>query len=312
MKRDSRVRRRLKLRDLDTLVAVAQHGSMAKAAAHLSVSQPAISKAIAEMEHVLGVRLLDRTAHGVEPNLYGRALMKWATVVFDNVKQGVAEIEFLADPTTGELRLGATEPMIAGLLPPIIERLHRQYPRISITVNQVTATEQYRELRARSVDLILGRIAQPVDEDIEAEVLFHERTFVVAGLDNRWSGRRKISLGELLNEQWVLPPPDTVVGSLIAKAFRASGFDVPRSNVVTVSIQLFGALLASGCYLAICPASMLRFSGKRLGLKALPVELPAPPWPVAITTLKNRTISPVAEIFIECTREVAKPLANGK
>jgi DNA-binding transcriptional LysR family regulator len=285
---------------------------MAKAAAHLSVSQPAVSKAIAEMEHTLGIRLLDRTAQGVEPNLYGRALLKWATVVFDDVKQGVAEIEFLADPTAGELRLGATEPIIAGLLPPIIEQLRRRRPRISINVKQVTATQQYRELRERNVDLVLGRIPQPIDEDIEAEILFHERTLVVAGLDNRWGSRRKISLAELINEPWALPPPDTVVGALIAKGFRASGLDVPRTNVVTVSIQLYGALLASGCYLAICPASMLRFSGKRLRLKALPVELPIPPWPVAITTLKNRTISPVAELFIECTREVAKPLAKGK
>jgi len=117
MRRDTRVRRRLKLCDLDTLVAIARHGSMAKAAAHLAVSQPAISKIIAKMEQVLGVRLLDRSAQGVEPNLYGRALLKWATVVFDDIDQGVNEIEFLADPTKGELRVGATEPIVVGLCP---------------------------------------------------------------------------------------------------------------------------------------------------------------------------------------------------
>jgi DNA-binding transcriptional LysR family regulator len=92
---DPRVRRRLKLRDLDTLVAVAQCGSMAKAAAHLAMSQPAVSMAIADIEQTLGVRLLDRTAQGVEPNLYGRALLKWAAAVFDDVRQGINEIEFL-------------------------------------------------------------------------------------------------------------------------------------------------------------------------------------------------------------------------
>jgi DNA-binding transcriptional LysR family regulator len=309
---DRRIRRRLRLRDLDTIIAVAQHGSMAKAAAHLSVSQPAVSKAIDEMEHVLGVRLLDRTAQGVEPNLYGRALMKWAAVVFDGVRQGVSEIEFLADPTAGDLQLGATGPIIAGLLPAIIERLRSRHPRISITVNLMTSPEQYRELRERNVDLTLGRIAQPIDGDCEAEVLFQERTLVVAGLDNRWGSRRKIGLAELINEPWVLPPPDTVGGSLIAKAFQASGLDVPRSNVLTVSMELMGTLLATGSYLGILPASMLQFSGKRLGIKALPVALSAPPMPVAVTSLKNRTISPVAELFIACAREVARPLAKGK
>src|SRR5215831_14893976 len=130
MGQDSLVRRRLKLRDLDMLVAIAQHGSMAKAAAQLSVSQPAVSKAIAETEQVLGVRLLDRSAQGVEPNLYGRALLKWATAVFDDVHQGVAELDFISDPTSGELRIGATEPIIAAMLPVILEGLRRQHPRI--------------------------------------------------------------------------------------------------------------------------------------------------------------------------------------
>ena len=117
---------------LDTLVAVAQCGSMAKAAARLAMSQPAVSMAIADIEQTLGVRLLDRTAQGVEPNLYGRALLKWAAAVFDDVRQGINEIEFLADPTAGELRIGATEPMIAGLLPVALERLRRQYPRLVV------------------------------------------------------------------------------------------------------------------------------------------------------------------------------------
>ena len=88
---DARIRRRLRLRDLDTLIAVAETGSMAKAAAQLAVSQPAVSKAIAEMERTLGHCLLDRTSQGVEPNLYGRALLKWARAVFDDVHRGVAE-----------------------------------------------------------------------------------------------------------------------------------------------------------------------------------------------------------------------------
>ena len=136
---DPRIRRRLKLRDLDTLMAVAQWGSMAKAATHLRVSQPAISKAIADMEHTLGVRLLDRLAQGIEPTIYGRALLKSAAAVFDDVRQGINEIEFLGDSTAGEVRIGATEPMMAGLLPAVLERVHHQYPRIAFHVTQITA-----------------------------------------------------------------------------------------------------------------------------------------------------------------------------
>ena len=309
---DPRIRRRLKLRDLDTLMAVAQWGSMAKAATHLSVSQPAVSKAIADMEHTLGVRLLDRLAQGIEPTLYGHALLKWAAAVFDDVRQGINEIEFLGDSTAGEVRIGATEPMVAGLLPAVLDRLHRQYPRIAFHVTQIPAVlAQVRELRERDVDLTLGRLVRPLAEDMDAEELFDEYVFVVAGANCPWTRRRRIELAELMNEPWAIPPRDTAIGSLIADAFRAQGLGIPRTTVTTVSFQLYFALLATGRYLAILPGSMLRFSGKRLGLKVLPVDFPTKPWPVAIVTLKKRTLSPVVHLFVDCVREVAKPLANG-
>src|SRR5262245_6806492 len=105
---EHRVGRRLKLRDIEVLLAVAKCGTMGKAATLLSVSQPAISKAISDMEHVLGVRLLDRNPRGVEPTVYARALLDRGLVAFDELKQAVKHIEFLANPTTGELRVGST------------------------------------------------------------------------------------------------------------------------------------------------------------------------------------------------------------
>src|SRR5690348_8972150 len=99
-----RIGRRIKLRDLHVLSAVMEWGSMAKAARHLAVSQPVVSAAIADLERTVGVRLLDRGRRGVAPTIYGRALLKHGVVAFDALKQGVQEIEFLADPTGGELR----------------------------------------------------------------------------------------------------------------------------------------------------------------------------------------------------------------
>jgi Bacterial regulatory helix-turn-helix protein, lysR family len=97
-----RIGRRVKLRDLHILLAVAQTRSMARAAADLGVSQPVVSKTLADLEHALGVRLLDRTAQGVEPTAYGRAFIRCGTIVFDELKRGVQELEFLSDPTFGE------------------------------------------------------------------------------------------------------------------------------------------------------------------------------------------------------------------
>src|SRR5216683_7801212 len=130
METPDRVTRRLKLRGLHVFDAVVRCGSMAKAASLLNVTQPAVSKAVSELERLIGVRLLDRNPQGVEATIYGRALLKRGVAIFDEIQQGVKEIQFLADPTAGEVRIGCGEAFGAGLLPAILERLGRQYPRV--------------------------------------------------------------------------------------------------------------------------------------------------------------------------------------
>ena len=179
-------------------------------------------------------------------------------------------------------------------MPAALELLHSRYPAICIHIRQAaSAHERTRELRERNFDLAIGGIVKPIDDDIDAQILFYDPTFVVAGLKSRWSQRRKIRLAELADEPWILPPSDSVLGSRIVEAFRGNELDVPAANVVTLAFQLYGPLCASGPYLAICPGSVLHFSATRLALKALPVDLGISPWPIGITTLKNRTISPV-------------------
>src|SRR5262245_4802953 len=132
MNNSDRVERRLKLHDLRVLMTVIQAGSMLKAAQRLNTSQPAVSRSIAELEHALGVRLLDRSRQGVEPTTYGRALLDCGTAVFDELRQGVKNIEFLSDPAEGELRIGAGLPAFAGVITATISRLRREHPRIHI------------------------------------------------------------------------------------------------------------------------------------------------------------------------------------
>ena len=138
MQLSDRIGRRMKLHDLHVLMAVVQAGSMSKAAQLLNTTQPAISRSIADLEHTIGVRLLDRGRHGVEPTEYGRALLDGGVAMFDDLRQAVKNIEFLADPTVGEIRIGAHDPIIVGVLPAIFDRLHRKYPGISIHVTPIS------------------------------------------------------------------------------------------------------------------------------------------------------------------------------
>jgi DNA-binding transcriptional LysR family regulator len=309
-----RVNRRLKLRDLRLLLALDEWGSMAKAAAHLNLTQSAVSKAVAELEHTFGVPLYDRTPQGIEPTPYGRALLKGGVAVFDELRHSVNAIEHLADPTSGELRIGCTEPMAWGIVPIIIDRLVRQYPRLTFHVLQADPeTLRYHALPERRIELAVGRIVGPVaGDDIDAEILYYEKALVVAGTHNLWASRRKLTLADLVNEPWTIPTPESFAHALLIEAFNAAGLPPPRINVVSFSIPLHNALLAGGNFLCILPRSLLQFSAKLISFRVLPIELPAGPGPVGIIRLKKRTLSPMAELFIKHAREVAKPLAKGK
>src|SRR3954454_6127460 len=116
MRWNDRIGRRIKLSDLHVLLAVAQSGSMAKAANELAVSHPVISRAISELERTLGVRLLERNPRGVELTECGRAMLSRSYAAFDELRQGVKDLEFLADPAAGEVRVVTTPPLAASFI----------------------------------------------------------------------------------------------------------------------------------------------------------------------------------------------------
>jgi DNA-binding transcriptional LysR family regulator len=308
---DDRMRRRLRLRDLDVLMAVIQAGSMGKATERLNLSQPAISKAIADLERALGVRLLDRSRQGVAPTPYGRALTKRGIAVFDELRQGVEDIEFLSDPTAGEIRIGTTEAIAPAIVMPVIDRLTQQYPRIAFHVMTCDTGVLYPELAERNLELVMSRIPGPVADECSAEILFHDTFVVAVGASSPLTRRRKIALADLLAERWTLFPPDSYFNSLQVGAFRAYGLAPPRATVWTASSSLRSELLATGRFLTILTGFSLRLPRRNQTLTALPVELSKTRMPIAIITLKNRSLSPPAHLFIERVRAVTRPLAKG-
>ena len=313
MQLSDRIGNRMKLQDLHVLMTVVQAGSMGKAAQILNTTQPNISRSIGELEQALGVRLLDRHRQGIEPTEYGRALLDCGAAVFDDLRQGVKNIAFLADPTAGELRIGTTTFLAASFVSALVDRLSRRYPRIVFHLVTGYTETLHRELAERNVDLLIIRGSGPIaDPRYDFEFLFDDSYVVAAGAQNQWVRRRRIEIAELVNELWVLPPPDSVIGSIVMDAFRASGLDYPRVSVVTDCPHMRISLLATGRFVTIFPASAFRFLTKRSELKVLPVELPMARRPNGIVTLKNRALSPVAQLFIDCAREVAKPLAKRK
>src|SRR5712671_7265075 len=176
MQPSDHVGRRMKLQDLYVLMAVVQAGSMRKAAVQLNTNQPSISRSIAELEHTLGVQLLDRNPHGVEPTQYGRALLECGAAVFDDLHQGVKSIEFLADPKAGEVRIGSTPFLAATFVSGVVDRLSRRYPRIVFHLVATQSDALGHELSERNVDLVIASLRGGLvtDEKFSFDVLYDD------------------------------------------------------------------------------------------------------------------------------------------
>jgi DNA-binding transcriptional LysR family regulator len=310
---ENEVGRRLRLRDLHLFFTVAEHGSMAKAASRLGISQPAVSEVVSGLEHSLGVRLFDRSPRGIELTVYGQALLRRSEAVFDELRQGIRDIECLVDQSAGEVRIGCPESIAASILPAITECMVQRYPGIVLHVTQVgTSTTEFPELRERKFDLVIARVTPLIQtgwDDLQLETLFHDKLVLATSSRSEWATRTS-DLAELVNAKWILTPRGTMNNVLVAELFQAHGLAMPKINVMTFSVHLRTHLLATGDFITAMPLSTLRLSAERFQLKALPVDLPILPWPVAIVTLKNRTLSAVVERFIECVREVTRPIVD--
>ena len=308
-----RVERRLKLHDVRVLISVAETGSMSKAAEQLGTSQPAVSRAISDLEHALGVSLVDRNTTGVEPTAYGHALIKRGLAAFDELRQGIKDIEFIADPTAGVLRIGCSEAMADVFVPAAIDKLTQRYPRLAFHVVTETGPQIFDRLASRNVELVICRVPKSAAEKyLVVEDLFEDCFVIAAGPRNRWLRRRNIELSELVNEPWTFTPFDPSARIYITETFRAKGLDPPHAVATAASRAMRSRLLATGRFLTMLPNFSV-VPDQYPFLRRLPVKLPDTRAPVSVVTIKNRALSPLALLFLETFRSVvAKSLAMRK
>jgi DNA-binding transcriptional LysR family regulator len=304
MELEQRIGRRLKLKDLHTLSAVCRAGSMSKAATQLAMSQAAVSKALLEMERSLGFAVLERSTSGVQPTAAGRVLLERSRAVFDELSEGLREIEAFADPQRGHVRLGTTEAML-GVVTHLASRLARTHPGITLDIVIGDTAGLLAQLRARELDLVLTRLLPSErSEDLGAQPLFDEVMAVLASQTHPVAKRRRLRLADLMDQRWTLSPPELPLGQLVARIFAAQGLPLPAANVMTVSIYLRLNLLHTGEFVTVLPRSIAAQPLVRTWIKLLPVELPAPPGTIALLKLKRRKPSGAAQTVWQITRDV--------
>jgi DNA-binding transcriptional LysR family regulator len=308
----NRVGRRLKLRDLEMLEMIASRGSMARAARELARSQPAISKAVADLERDLNVALFTRGARGVELTPSGQVLLRRGRIMLDELKQGLQEIENLSDPSAGEVRIGSIEPL-SPLIATVIERTARRYPKINYHVVFSDVAELIAALRDRTLDFVISRaISAGSEPDLNAEILFRDKITAVVAPSHPLARRRKVGLRDLVNEWWALGPSDTFLAQLLSAAFRAEGLPNPRTVVTTLSIQLRLDLMQTGRFVTVYSGAMMAHPARTFPFRSLPIDFGNAAGPMAAITLKGRQAPGALKLLQNEMRSVAKLIAGAE
>ncbi|TDC70424.1 LysR family transcriptional regulator [Actinomadura sp. GC306] len=297
---------RLKLRHLVLVVAIADQGSVLRAAEHLHLAQPAVTRSLREVEGILGVELFTRGPRGVTPTLFGDAFIEHARAALAELRRAGERITGLADGEVGTVTIGT---LLAGsnvLLPRAIAALKKDRPGITVIVQEATFDAQVPRLLDGEIDLILGRL-NPIDD------LHGLRQITLYGEPVRLVGRRghparslpDLGLADLLGYPWVLPLEQTALRAELEQVFRAEGLALPGDLVECTSVLTVRTLVRDTDMIAALPELVARTDAD---IAPLPVPLETVRRQVGVTLPAHRAPTPSARIMLDHLREEAAAL----
>jgi len=298
-----RIPRHLKLSELRVFVAVFEQRSFHKAAAVVHLTQPAVTKAIAGLEEMLGVRLFDRHAHGVEPTAHGLSFAPRAVAVFEELRRAAQDLAIVSNGAKGTLRVGTLPMPAVPFLPIAIRQLVREHPDVFVSVVEEREAQLVDRLRKRDIDVAILRLSLlDLDEDLEAATLFEEKLCVVAGQDHPLASRAALTWPELLEQRWIMPPADCIFYEHVLRTLNQAGLDLPRRTIESFEVGVQYAMVVYGGMLSFGLRSPIEFAPGRQPVMRLPFELQSQPKPVSAVSLKRRQLSPLAQQLTERIR----------
>ncbi len=295
---------RMTLRQMQTLVTVAEHRNILKASELLNMTQPAVSKSIKEMEATLGVALFKRSTRGVTPTEYGAAFVDHVRSVLAEMRTAWNELADLRDAYVGKLELGILPSVSGGPLMEVLTDLHRERPGISITIHEGVHSQLLPSLRTGELDMVVGRMIEDGERGgLTQEILYHEPWVVIARSDHPLLKRNTpLDLEELADGQWILPLPNATIRPVVQYIFNEHGLELPQAAIECSSGLVAQSLLGRTDMLMIMPRYFLG-PEEHGNLGALPVELKIDPMPVGITVREARTPTATEELVRTMLRD---------
>ncbi|MFI6294847.1 LysR substrate-binding domain-containing protein [Nonomuraea sp. NPDC050790] len=294
------LRGRLKLRHLVVVVAVADHGSVLRAADRLTLAQPAVTRCLRELEHLLGVQLFVRGPRGMTPTPSGEVFLEHARTVLAELRRAGERVSGHAKGVMGTVRVGTLPAGSSVLLPQAIADLKRSHPDVTVVVDDATFGTHAARLLSGELDLIVGRLNPITRIDGLRQIrLRYEPMRLVVRREHPALTRKEPTLAGLLDHPWILPLQQTVLRREVEQAFADEGLELPTDLVECASILTVRALLRQTDMIAVLPESV---AAADRDLAALAVPLEGIMRPVGVTLVHGRPLAPPAARLLDLLR----------
>jgi DNA-binding transcriptional LysR family regulator len=298
------IRKRLRLRHLQLMVALSETESLRRAADDLAITQPAATKALRELEDTIGVSLFVRHARGMEPTVFGEAVMRYARVVFEDLDELREELAAIEAGDIGKVRIGAVMAPSPELLTHTIVKLKEAHPRLQMAVTIDTSDVLVQSLQQDQLDIVIGRIPDGFPAlDLSFETLSEEALSIVARPDHPAAlATVRPKLAELARYPWIIQPHPSPMRQVIDQTFRESRVAPPVSTVETSSILTTLSLLRDSDMLAVLPSSVAQYYVELAAIAAVATPLRGRLAPYGLILRKNRRITPATQLVIDSIR----------
>jgi len=290
----------LTVTQLRALVAVSNAGNFTLAARAIGTSQPALYRAARELESVLGLRLYEKSAHGIDLSRQGQILVQQIKLAFAELAQGLAEVAALQGQETGRIVVGAMPLSRHFLLPGAINAFARRCPEVEVHAVDGPYEELLHGLRHGEIDLLIGALRDPLPlEDVVQERLFDDPLTIVARANHPLRNKSRISIRELAAYPWVVPRRGTPTRDHFESLFRNSRHPYPGGLVESSSFVLIRSLLLQSDRLTMISAHQVRLEAEHGLLTALRFDLGNTARPIGITARRNWRPTATQQLFVD-------------
>ncbi|MBS0322012.1 MAG: LysR family transcriptional regulator [Proteobacteria bacterium] len=298
------------MRELRVFVTVVEQGSFRKAAAALHITQPAVTKAIASLEDLVGVRLFDRTSNGADLTVHGETFARHATNVFGELRSAARQLAVVSRGEYGSLRVGTVPMPALGELPVALSELVLAHPDVFVAITESPEQELIDLLRRRDLDVVFTRgMHAPRADDLRVEPLFDVWLCAFAGRHHPLASRPVVQWQEACRWPWMMPPPESAFRRAVVRILEGAGLALPEHIIEAASVHMQYKMVLQGSALSFGLRPATNGTGTTGDfLVRLPVDLPVVAGSVCAITLRQRTVTPLVERLVDHVRRAGAPV----